>query len=60
MLIFVAKILWSTTHAPQNAYMGAPQKRFSLLVMLMAPFLRISGLFEGGVVRSNLVAIPVA
>jgi hypothetical protein len=32
MLIFVAKILWSTTHAPQNAYMGAPQKRFSLLV----------------------------
>jgi hypothetical protein len=33
MLIFVAKILWSTTHAPQNAYMGAPQKRFSLLVM---------------------------
>jgi hypothetical protein len=32
MLIFVAKILWSTTHTPQNAYMGAPQKRFSLLV----------------------------
>jgi hypothetical protein len=32
MLIFVAKILWSTTHAPQNAYFGAPQKRFSLLV----------------------------
>jgi hypothetical protein len=32
MLIFVAKILWSTTHAPQNAYMGAPQKRFFLLV----------------------------
>jgi hypothetical protein len=30
-LIFVAKILWSTTHAPQNAYFGAPQKRFSLL-----------------------------
>jgi hypothetical protein len=34
MLIFVAKILWSTTHAPQNAYMDAPQKRFSLLVMV--------------------------
>jgi hypothetical protein len=34
MLIFVAKILWSTTHAPQNAYFGAPQKRFSLLVLL--------------------------
>jgi hypothetical protein len=33
MLIFVAKILWSTTHAPHNAYFGAPQKRFSLLVM---------------------------
>jgi hypothetical protein len=33
MLIFVAKILWSTTHAPQNAYFGAPQKRFSLLVI---------------------------
>jgi hypothetical protein len=33
MLIFVAKILWSTTHAPQNAYFGAPQKRFSLLVV---------------------------
>jgi hypothetical protein len=33
MLIFVAKILWSTTHAPQNAYMGAPQKRVSLLVI---------------------------
>jgi hypothetical protein len=33
MLIFVAKILWSTTHAPQNAYFGAPQKRFSLLVL---------------------------
>jgi hypothetical protein len=32
MLIFVAKILWSTTHAPQNVYFGAPQKRFSLLV----------------------------
>jgi hypothetical protein len=32
MLIFVAKILWSTTHAPQNTYIGAPQKRFSLLV----------------------------
>jgi hypothetical protein len=24
ILIFVAKILWSTTHAPQNAYIGAP------------------------------------
>jgi hypothetical protein len=34
MLIFVAKILWSTTHAPQNAYFGAPQKRFSLLVIV--------------------------
>jgi hypothetical protein len=34
MLIFVAKILWSTTHAPQNAYFGAPQKRFSLLVVI--------------------------
>jgi hypothetical protein len=32
-LIFVAKILWRTTHAPQNAYFGAPQKRFSLLVI---------------------------
>jgi hypothetical protein len=32
MLIFVAKILWSTAHAPQNVYFGAPQKRFSLLV----------------------------
>jgi hypothetical protein len=32
MLIFVAKIMWSTTHALQNAYFGAPQKRFSLLV----------------------------
>jgi hypothetical protein len=32
MLIFVAKILWSTAHAPQNAYIGAPQMRFSLLV----------------------------
>jgi hypothetical protein len=35
MLIFVAKILWSTTHAPQNAYMGAPQKRFFLLVLAL-------------------------
>jgi hypothetical protein len=34
ILIFVAKILWSTTHAPQNAYFGAPQKRFSLLVYI--------------------------
>jgi hypothetical protein len=34
MLIFVAKILWSTTHAPQNAYIGAPQMRFSLLVSM--------------------------
>jgi hypothetical protein len=34
MLILVAKILWSTTHAPQNTYIGAPQKRFSLLVEL--------------------------
>jgi hypothetical protein len=32
MLIFVAKILWSTTHTPQNTYIGAPQMRFSLLV----------------------------
>jgi hypothetical protein len=32
MLIFVAKILWSTTHAPQNTIIGAPQMRFSLLV----------------------------
>jgi hypothetical protein len=32
MLIFVAKILWSTTHAPQNVYFGAPQMSFSLLV----------------------------
>jgi hypothetical protein len=37
MLIFVAKILWSTTHAPQNAYFGAPQKRFSLLVLTETP-----------------------
>jgi hypothetical protein len=36
MLIFVAKILWSTTHAPQNTYIGAPQMSFSLLVMLHA------------------------
>jgi hypothetical protein len=36
MLIFVAKILWSITHAPQNTYIGAPQMRFSLLVG--APF----------------------
>jgi hypothetical protein len=34
MLIFVAKILWSTAHAPQNVYFGAQQKRFSLLVMV--------------------------
>jgi hypothetical protein len=40
MLIFVAKILWSTTHAPQNAYMGAPQKRFSLLVLAPWRWLR--------------------
>jgi hypothetical protein len=32
ILIFVAKILWSTTHAPQITYIGAPQMRFSLLV----------------------------
>jgi hypothetical protein len=32
MLIFVAKILWSTTHAPQNTDIGAPQMSFSLLV----------------------------
>jgi hypothetical protein len=31
MLIFAAKILWSTTHAPQNTIIGAPQMRFSLL-----------------------------
>jgi hypothetical protein len=30
----VAKILWSTAHAPQNAYIGAPQMRFSLLVSI--------------------------
>jgi hypothetical protein len=35
MLIFVAKILWSTTHAPQNTYIGAPQMRFSLLVKIL-------------------------
>jgi hypothetical protein len=34
MLIFVAKIMWSTAHAPQNVYFGAPQKRFSLLVLV--------------------------
>jgi hypothetical protein len=32
ILIFVAKILSSTTHAPQNTYIGAPHMRFSLLV----------------------------
>jgi hypothetical protein len=34
IFIFVAKILWSTTHAPQNTYIGVPQIRFSLLVMV--------------------------
>jgi hypothetical protein len=33
ILIFVAKILWRTTHAPQNMNTGAPQMRFSLLVV---------------------------
>jgi hypothetical protein len=28
--------------------------------ILMTPFLRISGLFEGGVMRPNLEAVPVA
>jgi hypothetical protein len=34
MLIFVVKILWSTTHTPQNTYIGAPQMRFFLLVSM--------------------------
>jgi hypothetical protein len=34
ILIFVAKILWRTTHAPQNMNTGAPQMRFSLLVLI--------------------------
>jgi hypothetical protein len=55
MIIFVAKILWSTTHAPQNAYFGAPQKRFSLLVCpecleLTGPYFE---LLESGVVIRN-------
>jgi hypothetical protein len=33
ILIFVAKILWRTTHAPQNMNTGAPLMRFSLLVI---------------------------
>jgi hypothetical protein len=28
--------------------------------ILMAPFLQVSGLFEGGVMRPNLEAVPVA
>jgi hypothetical protein len=32
ILIFVAKILWRTTHAPQNMNTGAPLMRFPLLV----------------------------
>jgi hypothetical protein len=41
MLIFVAKILWSTTHMPQNAYFDAPQKRFSLLVIYIYIYIYI-------------------
>jgi hypothetical protein len=35
---FMAKILWSTTHAPQNTYIGAPEMRFSLLVWVPSEF----------------------
>jgi hypothetical protein len=28
--------------------------------ILVAPFLRVGGLFEGGIVRPNLEAVPVA
>jgi hypothetical protein len=50
MHIFVAKILWSTTHAPQNTYIGAPQMRFSL---------QVQGHFHGGVVCRGHEATPL-
>jgi hypothetical protein len=63
MLIFVAKILWSTTHAPQNAYFGAPQKRFSLLVLyaslqILLPW-NILGLFLLFVLDQNKKVVSV-